>query len=132
LRYIAANKLKDATDFAHLGGAMKPVTFVFGQAVVTQGEMGDAFFIIQTGTAAVSVDGKIVAPLGVGDYFGETALLKQAPRLATVTATSPLVCLSLDRALFQELFGGKGFVARRSPILCLSSTYICFASITHV
>jgi CRP-like cAMP-binding protein len=66
-----------------------------------------ALHAFSEGAANVFQGGKLVAPLGVGDYFGENSLLQQAPRLATVTASSPLTCLALGRTVFLELFGGK-------------------------
>jgi cAMP-dependent protein kinase regulator len=40
-----------------------------------------------------------------GDYFGERALLKNEPRAASILATSPLKCVSLDRHSFSRLMG---------------------------
>ena len=43
--------------------------------------------------------------LGIGDYFGEIALLTNRPRQATVTALKPTVCLSVDRNTFKRKLG---------------------------
>ena len=50
----------------------------------------------------VSVEGRQVATLGAGDYFGEIALLRDAPRTATVTAKTRTTLLELERADFLE------------------------------
>lgn len=71
-------------------------TYDTGRAVVKQGQMsGVGFFIVVEGEAIVSVDGKDVARIGPGDYFGELALISKQVRTATVTAATPLRCLAL-------------------------------------
>jgi CRP-like cAMP-binding protein len=64
-----------------------------GDRVVEQKRKGDAFFVLASGTATVSVKDshdreKTVAKLGPGDVFGEIALLESIPRTATVEITS--------------------------------------------
>jgi CRP-like cAMP-binding protein len=67
-----------------------------GRAVVRQGQMsGVGFFVIVEGEASVSVDGREVARLGPGDFFGELALISRELRTATVTAETELRCLVL-------------------------------------
>ena len=46
-----------------------------------------------------------LARLKAGDYFGEKALLSNAPRGASVMVTGRCVCFYLDRAKFLALFG---------------------------
>jgi CRP/FNR family cyclic AMP-dependent transcriptional regulator len=70
--------------------------FVPGTTPVRQGHMsGIGFFVITEGEASVSIDGREVARLGPGDYFGELGLIGERPRLATVTAETPLRCAEL-------------------------------------
>lgn len=56
-----------------------------GTAVVREGDHGDSFFVLLSGTATVSRAGALAGELGPGDFFGELALLDPAPRAATVT-----------------------------------------------
>lgn len=81
--------------------------FTSGETIITQGEMGTTFFIIQSGEAEVSVDAngeaKKVATLKSGDYFGENALLRNEPRTATITATTEIKALKITREKFKEL-----------------------------
>jgi CRP-like cAMP-binding protein len=67
-----------------------------GTNVTTEGEMsGVGFFVVASGEAAVNVGGKDVATLGPGDHFGELALVSEAARTATVTATTELRLLEI-------------------------------------
>jgi len=73
-------------------------------AIVREGENGDRFYVLLSGIAAVSqnsLGGRRV--LRAGEYFGEVALAMQVPRTATVTAMTPCVVASCDRATFDEL-----------------------------
>jgi CRP-like cAMP-binding protein len=75
-----------------------------GKVLAREGEIGQEFFVIESGTAAVTHDGQQVAALGPGDFFGEIALLDEhARRTATVTATSPMTLVVLTRASFRAL-----------------------------
>lgn len=78
-----------------------------GEPVMTEGEPGDSLHIIVTGTAAVTVRGAAHPGLGPGDVLGEIALLRDVPRTATVTATSPLVTVSLRREPFLSTVSGN-------------------------
>ena len=77
-----------------------------GQAVCVEGDPGDLFYMIQSGTVDVTIRGERVRSLGPGEVFGEIALLRDVPRTATVTATSDLVTRVLDRAVFLPAVSG--------------------------
>lgn len=74
-----------------------------GRIITTEGTPGHEFFVILEGSATVSKGGRKVASLGVGDYFGELALLDRAPRNATVTATTELEVVVLGQREFSGL-----------------------------
>jgi CRP-like cAMP-binding protein len=75
--------------------------------IVRQGEHGDAMFLILEGEARVSIrtQGKedTIAILGVGDFFGELALLDSGPRSADVVANKDCVLLKLGKASFDQM-----------------------------
>ena len=61
-----------------------------GEALATQGDFGYALYAIETGTADVTSEGRILRALGPGDVFGEIAVLVSGRRTASVVATSPM------------------------------------------
>ena len=78
-----------------------------GQTIVSQGAVGEGFFVVQSGHAEAVVeraDGtkSVVNTFGPTSYFGELALLDDGPRTASVIATEPTRCLALTRWDFQS------------------------------
>jgi anion transporter len=76
-------------DIAKVLGKMEEVSFNAGATIVSQGDQGDAFYLIQSGTVQVVVgsgagNSEVVAILGPRDWFGEMALLSGEPRSATI------------------------------------------------
>jgi CRP-like cAMP-binding protein len=76
-----------------------------------EGSGGAAFFMIESGTAKVTVRGEEQATLGPGDYFGELALIDGGPRSATITAETDLICRGLTFWEFRPLVEGNGAIA---------------------
>ena len=65
-----------------------------------QGDPGERFVLIETGTVDVEQDGRPLAPVGPGGHVGEIALLREIPRTATVRAATAVQAYALDRASF--------------------------------
>lgn len=80
-----------------------------GTDIVKQGDVGDKFYIIESGAVEVAVlddtNGieRVVAHLSQGDYFGEIALLGEVPRTATCRATTSVRVWALDKRDFSQL-----------------------------
>jgi NADH dehydrogenase len=74
-----------------------------GQEVFRQGDIGDRVYIVLGGKADVLRDGRTIATLARGDYFGEMALLHQATRNATVRCVDPMDVLVLPKREFGAL-----------------------------
>ncbi|HYJ50965.1 MAG TPA: MFS transporter [Microbacterium sp.] len=83
-----------------------------GRAVVTEGEIGDRYYVIESGEADVLGDGRIVATLGPGEGFGEIALLRSTRRTATVVARSSLTLRALGSDRFISAVMGYSPSAR--------------------
>lgn len=80
---------------AALAAAAAEVSFPAGHVIARQGEIGTGFFVVTDGMVRVVRDGKVLAHLGPGDFFGELSVLDGQPRNATVTAESPTTCLAI-------------------------------------
>eukprot|EP00940_MAST-03C_sp_MAST-3C-sp2_P000925 g925.t1 len=88
-----------------IAGALKEETFSNGSVIIKQGDIGDKFFIISQGEVAVEVNGKSVAKLKHGQFFGERALIRNEPRDATCIASGTTSCLTLEKKHFVSLLG---------------------------
>jgi len=92
-----------------LGGALEQKEFKSGTPVFSQGDPGDGFYLIKSGTVKVlftNPEGKQIeiATLGSNDYFGESALVNSAPRGAAVVCQSAVSTLFLSKVKFEALF----------------------------
>jgi MFS family permease len=80
----------------HLASTLRHEQFQAGDAIVRQGDVAGAFYVLKEGEVDVAVDGRPAATLGPTDCFGEIALLREARRTATVTARTEVEALVLD------------------------------------
>lgn len=137
------------SEIAQLADAVEPLTFEPGAVLIKEGDndrISFKFYIIEAGEAQAFIkqDGEEVhmSTLGVGEYFGEKALVEKTPRTATVKAHTQLKCACLSIAAFERLMGpceellkaraGSGYhnvddvrsgrVSPRGPTSPLSST----------
>lgn len=74
-----------------------------GSVLCREGERGREFFVIIEGEAEVTRDGKHLATIGSGEFFGEIALLERVVRTATVTATTPLRFFVVSDSAFNSV-----------------------------
>lgn len=101
----------DTYERSKICDVLETEVFQDGQAVVKQGEKGDKFYFIEDGEAVAlkhnDGDSKstIVFEYKPNDYFGELALLSDAPRQATIVAKGKLRVASIDREAFKRLLG---------------------------
>jgi CRP-like cAMP-binding protein len=71
------------------------VAYSEGERVLRRGITGSGFHVIVEGDVVVEVDGKEIAKLGRGDFFGELSIFLGEPPIADIVATRPLRCLVL-------------------------------------
>ena len=89
-------------------GKLDEISFGPGEKIVTQGDEGDSFYLIQSGAVQVVVDSgagnsEVVAILGPRDWFGEMALFSGEPRSATIQSVKETKLWRLRREDWDEL-----------------------------
>lgn len=82
---------------AQLVGELEPVDAVAGTTIIRKGDVDDSLYIIASGDVRVHDGDHTLAHLGEREVFGELAVLDPEPRSASVTATSNVQLLRLDR-----------------------------------
>ena len=90
-------------ELGRIAGLASPRLASAGDELTRQGDEGDEFFVVIDGDAVASIDGDPVGELGPGSFFGEMALIDGGERTATVTATTDMQLLVLDRHDFNEM-----------------------------
>ena len=90
-------------SLATISELAEPISFDAGAVLVAQGDPGDSFIVITSGSADVEQDGRRIRELGPGDFLGEISLIDGGPRTATVTATAPIHGLVIDCQGFRRL-----------------------------
>jgi CRP/FNR family transcriptional regulator, cyclic AMP receptor protein len=71
------------------------VEFPTGRYIARQGEVGSGVFVIAAGRARVVRGDDEVTSFGPGDFFGELSVIDRAPRVASVVAAEPTLCLAI-------------------------------------
>ena len=104
-------------DLTVISDRLRPETYPSGKDIIKQGEPGRTFYLIESGTVEVWVrkedgDEFLAVELGRGDYFGERALLNDAPRAATCRCKTKVQVLSLEKEDFDELVARRFGVAQ--------------------
>jgi signal transduction histidine kinase len=87
-----------------------------GTVLCHEGAIEDRFYMILEGEAEVTKtvnnsESRLLQRLSPGDFFGEMALIHNAPRAANVTAASPLTTLELDKPAFDRVVRKSSSIA---------------------
>lgn len=111
LRNVRLFSVLDEKDLESLADEFNERRFSAGDKIALEGEGGLMFFVVESGEAAVEVQGEEVATLGPGAAFGEIALIDRRPRTATVTAISDLKAYGLPVFVFRPFVEARPEVA---------------------
>ena len=87
-----------------------------GAVLCRENAIEDRFYMILEGEAQVTktinnTEERLLTTLAPGDFFGEMALIHNAPRAATVTAKSPLTTLELEKTAFDRVIHKSSSIA---------------------
>jgi CRP-like cAMP-binding protein len=93
----------DGREIAQVAAIADELVLPEGKVLAQESADGQEFVVLVTGTAEVVRDGKTIAELGPGDFFGEIAVLTGRPRMASVVATSPVDALVIEGHAFLHL-----------------------------
>ena len=108
----------DSYDRNNFCDVLESETFEAGVFIFKQGEPGNKFYFIEEGTAdAIMIKGgkeEVVYKFKPNDYFGELALLNDAPRAASIKATSKLKLCSIERDAFKRLLGPLEVILKKN------------------
>ena len=100
-RYMTNEKLK---LFIKVMGEQ---SFVDGENIINQGEIGDKLYIIKKGSVSITKNGEVVRTLYTDNFFGERAVVFNEARSATVMALGPVECWVLKKSDFSSIVDEK-------------------------
>ena len=98
-------------ELARVADAFKERRYKAGDTVASEGQKGAGFFVIDEGTASVTVRGEARGTLGPGDYFGEIALIDAGERTASIVADTDMVCYGMTFWEFRPVVEADGRIA---------------------
>jgi CRP-like cAMP-binding protein len=90
-------------ELAEVAAVADEIDLREGKELTRQGRPGREFFVLIEGEADVRKNGRKIATMKGGDFFGEIALVSSKPRTATVVATTPVRVLVLTERSFKRL-----------------------------
>jgi CRP/FNR family cyclic AMP-dependent transcriptional regulator len=116
LEHLSHVKMFSALNKKELGLISKAsdvIRIPKGAEIVTEGQTGHEFYLILNGTATVRRNGRKVASLGPGSYFGEMALLDRGPRSASIVAEEDSELLVIGQREFMSVLDQVPAVAHK-------------------
>ncbi len=97
----------DVDDVAAVAAVAKEQVFRRGAQVYSEGDPGDALYVIVEGAMEARRDGEVVLRMKAKESFGETSLFDGAPRINEVVATQDSKALVIDRRDFLDLLADR-------------------------
>lgn len=100
------------SDLAGIAALSEVVHVAKDEVVFRQGDDGDAFYMVVSGSIIISRGATKLATLGSREGFGEMSILDSEPRSASATAAEDTTLLMLDRDSFDRAIEQNPVVAR--------------------
>lgn len=106
----------DPYERSKIADALEAQKFPAGTTIIKEGDAGEAFYLLESGEAEAFKSGteNPVKLYKKGDYFGELALLNDAPRAASVVSKTEVKVATLSKDGFQRLLGPVESIMRRT------------------
>ncbi|KAJ5953113.1 hypothetical protein N7454_000009 [Penicillium verhagenii] len=99
---------------AKIADALDTIKFPAESTIISEGDPGDAFYLLESGEAEAFKGDAPVKSYHRGDYFGELALLDDKPRAASIVAKTDVKVARLGRDGFKRLLGPVEDIMRRA------------------
>jgi serine/threonine protein phosphatase PrpC len=96
-RYLSYKELVRVANIADI------IEVANDKTIFTQGQPGDAMFVVLSGSVRLSKDGAVVAKLDKGQHFGEMSLVDRSMRSLTAVAAEPTRLITINRKDFYEI-----------------------------
>lgn len=113
VRYILLFRSLDVEQMQEVLDAMFEKKVKPAEHVIDQGDDGDNFYVIDSGTYDIFVNGNLVGNYDSKGSFGELALMYNMPRAATIVATSDGTLWAMDRTTFRRIVLKNAFNKRK-------------------
>lgn len=97
----------ESAELGNLINAFQVYNAPAGQKIITEGETGDFFYILQDGSVIFTVNGANVGEAAAGSSFGDLALLYDCPRAATCTAVGECKLWRVDQNAFRQILANS-------------------------
>ncbi|KAI0402535.1 cyclic nucleotide-binding-like protein [Xylaria palmicola] len=117
--------LRDLTDYerSKIADALETQKYPAGTTIIKQGDIGQSFYLVESGEADAFIEGQSesVKHYEKGDYFGELALLNDAPRAASVVSATEIRVATMGKNAFARLLGPVEGIMRRTRYVGVES-----------
>lgn len=100
-------------ELKRIEALMNTVKVKVGRNIAVQGQPGREFMFVVDGEASVRRNGRVVARLWPGDFYGELSLVAGVPRSATVTADTEMELQVLSRRDVSTMLDESPMLARK-------------------
>ncbi|HSJ02140.1 MAG: cyclic nucleotide-binding domain-containing protein [Verrucomicrobium sp.] len=78
-----------------------PLKFAAGSIIFSEGDAGDALYVVKEGEVELKVKGRLVEVVQPEGFFGEMALIEDGPRTATAVASTDVVLVPINEKRFE-------------------------------
>jgi CRP/FNR family cyclic AMP-dependent transcriptional regulator len=102
----------DHTALRHLASAADEVSVAAGHVLIEQGRHHHEIYVIESGTAAVEIDGEAIAEITAGEFVGELGFFVQGPASATVRAKTNLEIMVIPYNRFDQILDDNPVLVR--------------------